>query len=260
MSTILQAQQKNKLEQAGGPPLIIQKNTNIQLWKVLLGIALTTIIALLTILIYLLLNPRPLAPTVQTVEKPPVVEEAPQLLKVSFETEPLTIIAPVIAATQQKPATVAKKEVTQEVSEVKQPLPSPSKKENPQEVVVEQTREQQQSAEELKKRFDLAVLMTEIDENELQTDYIDDENSDGSDIRQMNSDFQNKVPLIRYDSHMYSTIAADRWIRINGETLKEGDVDSSGELELLEIQPQRSIFRLDRQSFSLESLVDWKGY
>jgi general secretion pathway protein B len=260
VSTILQAQQKNKLEQAGGPPPIIQKSTNIQLWKVLLGIALTTIIALLSILIYLLLNPRPLAPTAQTVEKPPTVQETRQLLKVSFETEPLTMIVPVITATQQKPTTVAKKEVTQEVGEVKQPLPSPSKKEEQQEVVIEQTREQQQSAEELKKRFDLAVLMTEIDENELQTDYIDDENSDGSDIRQMNSDFQNKVPLIRYDSHMYSTIAADRWIRINGETLKEGDVDSSGKLELLEIQPQRSIFRLDRQSFSLESLVDWKGY
>jgi len=59
---------------------------------------------------------------------------------------------------------------------------------------------------------------------------------------------------------MYSTVAADRWIRINGETLKEGDFDSRGEVELVEILPNQSVFRFGTQSFTLESLMDWQGY
>lgn len=260
MSTILQAQQKNKLEQAGGPPPIIQQNNKIQPWKVLLGIALTTIITLLSILIYLLLNPQPLPLNSVVVVEQQQEVQPPSLVKVSFETQPLSIIAPAIKASTPKPVTVVKNNTIDKTSKVQQQVVATPKKESQQELIIEQQPEELQTSEELRKRFDLAVLMSEIDDNELKIDYLDEENSDGSDIRQMNNDFQNKVPLIRYDSHMYSTIVADRWIRINGETLKEGDIDSTGKLELIEIQPQRSIFRLDRQSFSLESLVDWKGY
>ena len=76
----------------------------------------------------------------------------------------------------------------------------------------------------------------------------------------MSRGFQEKVPAIQYNSHMYSSVPEDRWIRINGKTLKEGGFDNTGLLELIEIQPQRSIFRLGRQSFSIEALTDWKGY
>lgn len=258
MSTILQAQQKNKLEQAGGPPPIIRQTNKVQPWKVLLGLALVTIITLLSILIYLLVNP-----TQVIVPAPIIVKEMQQqaepekdnsLVKVSFETQPLSILTP---APQPEP--IKQKHSTPKNIEIKQQAVSQLSTKQ-QETNIQSEVAYQESSEELKKRFDLAVLLSEIDDNELQSDEINEDNSDGSDIRQMNRGFQNKVPIIRYDSHMYSTIVSDRWIRINGETLKEGDFDSSGELELIEIQPQRSIFRLERQSFSLESLVDWKGY
>ena len=84
--------------------------------------------------------------------------------------------------------------------------------------------------------------------------------STSTDIHQMSAEFQQKVPIIRYDSHMYSTLAAERWIRINGETLKEGQFDARGDIELVEILPNQSVFRFGKQSFTLESLMDWQGY
>jgi len=116
-------------------------------------------------------------------------------------------------------------------------------------------------SEELKKRFELALLLNPIEEQSEIIENNDEEIfSDGTDIHQMSSGFQNKVSPISYEAHVYSSIVEDRWIRINGERLIEGDFDSSGQLQLIEIQPQRSIFRVERQSFSLESLDDWKGY
>ncbi|HEY5714911.1 MAG TPA: general secretion pathway protein GspB [Psychromonas sp.] len=111
-------------------------------------------------------------------------------------------------------------------------------------------------SDDLRQRFELALLSNP----EQEPLSLTATGNDGSDIYEMSSEFQKKVPSIRYDTHIYSTIARERWIKVNGEKLKEGQFDGQGQIQLLEIQPNRSIFRLGRQSFSLESLTDWKGY
>jgi general secretion pathway protein B len=258
MSTILKALQKNKFDQPAGPISIAPSSEIALHWKVAFSSALVIIIALLSILIYLLLNPRgehiATSPTEASPQNAPTPEWSQpstnnNLVKVTFETKPLPIQAPKIKKVTPLNVTSSPTKKTQkQANQINKP-------------------ESQISIEDvpnaLKKRFALAELLIDIEQNENPTDEIseeDEEMQDGSDIREMSTTFQNKVPLILYDSHMYSSSAADRWIRINGEVLKEGDFDSTGQLEILEIQPQRSIFRLQRQSFSLESLTDWKGY
>ncbi len=249
MSTILQALQKSKLDQAGGPQPVIQSPIRIHKWKIAVALALFTIIALLGTLVYLLL-PSSNVPPNNTVMVQPVANQ--QLVKVTFETKPLLA-----------PAKKVQKQSNKVVKAAKQDKPiAPAITTSEADKQQEQVANSDEPSSDLKKRFELAMLLTDIEQNENQVDEysLEEGMNDGSDIYEMSSAFQDKVPLIRYDSHMYSSIVTERWIRINGEKLTEGEFDSTGQLELIEIQPQRSIFRLERQSFSVESLTDWKGY
>ena len=253
MSTILQAMQKNSLEQVTNSALVSKQP---QYWKVAVSIALFIIIALLSTLIYLqVVTQQPLLSGTQ-----PTTSN--NLVRVSFDTqalpEPLPKEQPIeITAIENTPRPQPK--VEQPVIEIPTPIVNDEVVDD---VKTEQDIDYEQIPNDLKERFELALLLEDIEENQGNDDIIEleEEASDGSDIRQMSSNFQHKVAPISYEAHMYSSKLEDRWIRINGEELKEGQFDSSGELELIEIQPQRSIFRVQRQSFSLESLTDWQGY
>jgi general secretion pathway protein B len=282
MSTISQALIKNKFEQAGGMPPVNQAPNKAIYWKIAFSIAALIIISLLSVLVYLqLYSHKAIQQPVVIVEKIPTKVEQPvsekALVKMTFETQPIPepivieeIKAPVIAkqAESKQPPLV----ISSQPTAPKTSLPDVSENvnidEEPQEVV-----NYDDIPNDLKERFELAVLLTEMEQNEAITkdtlsdsltnsfnDSLEDEANDGSDIHLMSSNFQNKIPLIRYDAHVYSSLVPERWIRINGEKLVEGSFDSTGKIELIEVQPQRSIFRVGRQSFSLESLTDWKGY
>lgn len=279
MSAILQALQKNNLSQAtNSAPMFAEENSGSLLWKILASLAVLTIIGLLSTLIYLQLYPRHEAPQpVANITKLRPVTPHSNIVKVSFDTQPIAPLPAtprkVVTEQPKQPVTVATVKAPARGSE-EDPLvysltPDKSKLILPTKTV--DSSDNSESAEDidyeavpddLKKRFELALMLTEMEDSPEDVEYTNepDDNLDGSDIRQMSSSFQRKVAPISYESHMYSSLLADRWIRINGETLKEGDFDSTGELELLEIEPQRSVFRVQRQSFSLESLTDWKGY
>lgn len=264
MSTILQALQKSRLEQAVNSVALSTQKKRFPLWKVAVSLALLIIIGLLSTLIYLQLKPdnEQAQAVVNIIESKPATEKN-KLVKVNFDTQPLMPVATKVAQT------VAPSKMTSNTQHV----PETSTTTHPQEKISpidklaktdnrEQELSYEQVPDELKHRFAQALLLTDIEDNSEDTEQISntDELNDGSDIHQMSSNFQRKVPAILYDAHVYSSKPEDRWIRINGEKLKEGQFDSSGTIELLEIQPQRSIFRLQAQSFSLESLTDWQGY
>ena len=273
MSTILQALQKSKSDQAGSPAPVIQTESKQLQWKIMFSFALIVIIALLSILIYLLINPYNSNQQQVIVEQPESQQVAvkeqittndKQVVKVNFDTQPLAIIEPQqeipVKQTTAKKITPIVKQVTLQPI---QPIQEQQLLVSAEPVKTEEIQQEPEVevSEELKKRFELALLLNPIEEQSEIIENNDEEIfSDGTDIHQMSSGFQNKVSPISYEAHVYSSIVEDRWIRINGERLIEGDFDSSGQLQLIEIQPQRSIFRVERQSFSLESLVDWKGY
>ena len=259
MSTILKALQKNKREQSSAGMINTHSMAKASHWKTATFLALFIIIALSSALIYLQVTPQT-KPQEQVISQQkvitsasPIAGNAPkidnELVKISFETKPL-------------PKVIHKPKPIKIVSTPKKVIP---KKNHPKNQTVSSKNNDVEAESDLERRFKLALLLDDIEKkgdpkSEFKDEMKQEETGDGSDIHEMGSAFQNKIPLIRYDAHMYSSDVSDRWIRINDEVLKEGQFDSTGKLELLEIQPQRSIFRLDRQSFSIESLTDWKGY
>ncbi|MCG6200682.1 general secretion pathway protein GspB [Psychromonas antarctica] len=271
MSTILRALQKQKLGQCNTVSGFVEKAPSLK-WKVALFAFLGVIISLLLILIYLLLKPvdesAVLAVAIvaeQGGNKASVTEQDKRIKKMTFDLQPL----PILPADDIDLPTETVVQVTPVISASKVPinkkaLPLLSVSGNKPEA---QALSQQliddldysDTSADLQQRFEQALLMSKDDAKEV-VEPAPKELNDGSDVHQMASEFQDKVPTISYDAHMYSSDAKERWIKINGEALQEGQFDSSGKIQVVEIQLNRTIFRLGRQSFSLASLTDWKGY
>ena len=259
MSTILNALQKQTSNQAYNMPSM-QSNRH---WKVALFISLLIIIALLTTLIFILLKPPMHSASVaiqpETVlQAKPANAQLPPIKAVQQEKPAPKLISKVFFQTKRLP--ISAKETTSDdlkidvasVIDVQQPVVLSGETKQPEEV---QKIDYSNVSNELQQRFEHALLMSQ-DEGKA---FVENENSDGTDIHQMASDFQDQLPALSYDFHVYSSVAKDRWIRINGEDLVEGQFDSSGKIQVVEIQANRSVFRLGSQSFSLQSLTDWRA-
>ena len=258
MSTILNALQKQTAEQTYKMPYT-QSNRH---WKVALFISLLVIVALLSTLIFILLNPLVDSASKNTqaemvLQAKPAKQPLPAINSALQNETAEKLISKVSFPTKRLPIPV-NKTISEEVETA---LVEASEKA----VVLSDETEQPEAlpeidysnvSDELQLRFERALLMDEKKDKE----FIESENSDGADLHQMASDFQDRVPAISYDFHVYSSVVQERWIRINGEDLIEGQFDSSDKLQVVEIQPNRTIFRLGSQSFSLQSLTDWQGF
>lgn len=268
MSTILNALQKQATNQVGNAAV---KQTNWY-WKVGLLSALLMVIALLCTLIFIVVNPTVLAVLTETQAEPvvTVVSAEEPLSPVEQEKLPAKVVEKIYFQTNPLPL-LADKKISRNVASA-----ASLAADNTEQIVLSGEKKQQEASsqidysnvsDDLAARFKQALaLQTQDVQADLSEEAVntalaeeDSETDDGSDIQQMTRAFQEKVPNISYDSHMYSSVAKDRWIRINGDDLKEGEFTSSGKIQVVEIQPNRTIFRLGKQSFSIESLTDWKG-
>lgn len=221
MSTILKALHKNNQT----APFETEKSSDKN-WKWLLLTVLTAILILLAVVAFLLFK-MPSASHDAIQPQVIVSDNVSDYLvsEVNFKTKPLPI--KVIEKNEKKKASPQQDLTLDKVSTT------------------------------LQQRFDNAVQFETDNENKVLSDTKNNRNVINSDISAMPASFQYLVPLMRYDSHMYSSNTQDSWIRINGVDLRVGDY--VGEIELLEIQPNQSVFRLDQQHFTLSSLQDWKG-
>lgn len=265
MSTILKALEKNKHHPQ---TLLIDKSAD-RSWKLVAAAALLVIVLLLVLVLYLLF--KPVERVIANANN--VTISASPIQTASVKVEPVLLQQP-----QIKPA----REAINNVSEIDfktKPLPKLQKKSL---VVITQapTSEEKNTLNDrleattikndevensltladvpsdLQQRFALAVEL-EQGQQSVPKQAVNDQTVVESDISQMPAQFQYQVPVMSYDSHVYSTNANDRWIRINGMDMRVGD--HVGVVELVEIMPQQSVFRLGQQRFTLESLKDWKG-
>ena len=263
MSTILKALEKNKHHPQ---TLLIDKSADKN-WKLVVAAALLIIVLLLVLVLYLLFKP---------VES--VTANTNRVTITASPTQTASVqVAPVIL---QQPKWI--REPIHEVSEIDfktKPLPKLQKKslvtstqtfisaeKNTQNDKLELTTTKSDEVEnslaladvpsDLQQRFALAVEL-EQGQQSVPSQVVNDQPVVESDITKMPAQFQYQVPVMSYDSHVYSTKASDRWIRINGVDMRVGDY--VGAVELVEIMPQQSVFRLGKQRFTLESLKDWKG-
>ena len=299
MSTILDALQKQKTEHSEYFPQRSAGDKGLLKWRAAFLTALLVIICLLAILLYRQfsetqngVNSGPLqvqnqsrdvqkipenfateggiasAPTEfdsfnervietsHTGPEPGWVSKTPQtaskaVKKMTFVTQPLPDYEEPVQLNDRQTAVTADPTVTAEIDDLRIARAESDFVNNDQDEL-----DYGAVSDDLRQRFQLA-LISSTEKEALSSTAA---SNDGRDIYEMTAEFQKKVPSLIYDTHIYSTIARERWIKINGEKLKEGQFDGQGRFQLLEIQPNRSIFRLGRQSFSLESLTDWKGY
>ncbi len=248
MSTILNALYKET--QSPAYKTVYPQSKSNRHWKIALFIALLIIIALLSSLLFILLHPPQLAAQ-QSTQAEKVLQSKPGDKPLTAAAKPVSRVL-FVTTPMAGPAGRGRDENIEAVQlerAVKAPpvaLPAATQ---------QQEIDYSNVSAELQQRFERALSVNAQQAKA----FAGSESSDGRDIYQMASDFQERVPAISYDFHVYSSLAEERWIRINGEDLKEGQFDRSGNIQVLEIQPQRTVFRFGSQSFSLQSLTDWQG-
>lgn len=230
MSTILKALEKNQNTSSMLTAGTIEVNKLALLYFIIATLIVTVCILLFKPFESKVKEPSPVAIAVEK------KEELDLVTTVIFDTKPLPVVAKVI---QVKKKVVKQAPLIAEKAIVDAPVEEDFKLNN--------------TENNLLARFNRAVELEKTTEENPVNEHV----ATGIDISLMPAKFQYQVPLMRYDAHMYSSKKSDRWIRINGIELHEGDFLEG--IELLEILPQKSLFKLNEKQFTLISLEDWKG-
>ena len=81
-------------------------------------------------------------------------------------------------------------------------------------------------------------------------------NDDVPRIDQLPAWVMNRLPSMAFSAHMYASIESERWVRVNGTRMVEGD-KIDGMIEIVNIEPQHVILNYSGQTFSMAALTDW---
>lgn len=76
------------------------------------------------------------------------------------------------------------------------------------------------------------------------------------DISELAVSLQQQIPPLQFDAHVYATSAAQRWVKVNGKTLQEGQWITA-DIRIKEITPQYVLLQLGEQLFSISALSNW---
>lgn len=65
-----------------------------------------------------------------------------------------------------------------------------------------------------------------------------------------------QLPTMEFSAHMYASLRANRWVRVNGQQLFEGEwIDNR--VQLVNIEPQRVVLSYQGELFTMAALTDW---
>lgn len=82
------------------------------------------------------------------------------------------------------------------------------------------------------------------------------DNEDVPRIDQLPAWVMNRLPSMAFSVHMYASLESERWVRVNGTRMAEGDrIDDM--IEIVRIDPQHVILHYSGQTFSMAALTDW---
>lgn len=65
-----------------------------------------------------------------------------------------------------------------------------------------------------------------------------------------------RLPTMKFSAHMYASNPADRWVRVNGDQLTEGDWIAD-KVQIVAIQGQRVVLEFENERFTMAALTDW---
>jgi general secretion pathway protein B len=263
MSTILKALDKNKHSQQ----VMMTEQKNETTWKWIMAAALLLIVLLLSVVAILLFKSTTTANQTTVIDEVNLTAQQQSIIEkeivspvslvsdVTFETEPLPLELITQAPQEPEQQWISAEKSPQNQFAQTEEVSEPVTVDDGAEIKLADNFAINDVSDELQRRFALAV---EQESDRGNNDYTNDQPQlVAADIESLPATFQFKVPVMSYDSHMYSTDSKDRWIRINGVDLRVGEY--IGDIELVDILPQQSVFRLGKQSFTLQSLKDWKG-
>lgn len=81
-------------------------------------------------------------------------------------------------------------------------------------------------------------------------------NAPATDIHSLDAQLQLQIPPLRFDAHVYATSVSQRWVKVNGKTLQEGQWVTA-DIRIREITPQYVLLELGTQLFSMAALTEW---
>ena len=65
-----------------------------------------------------------------------------------------------------------------------------------------------------------------------------------------------QMPAMSFSAHMYASNPRDRWVRVNGQRMLEGNTIAD-DLNIVEIQAEKVILSFKGEQFSMNALSDW---
>ncbi|QHJ13390.1 General secretion pathway protein B [Paraglaciecola mesophila] len=108
---------------------------------------------------------------------------------------------------------------------------------------------------DLLKRFEKAI--TELDKEPAQPfESTQTKSEDTPRIDQLPAWVLTQLPPMVFSTHMYASSAQDRWVKVNGKSLHEGDVIDE-KVRIVHIEPQHVILNYQGQTFSMSALSEW---
>ncbi|WP_372628012.1 general secretion pathway protein GspB [Arsukibacterium sp.] len=77
------------------------------------------------------------------------------------------------------------------------------------------------------------------------------------DINELALQLQQQIPPLRFEAHVYATQSPQRWVKVNGKSLQEGQWVTA-DIRLKEITPQFVLLEMGNELFSMPALTDFK--
>jgi general secretion pathway protein B len=77
-----------------------------------------------------------------------------------------------------------------------------------------------------------------------------------TDIKSLPPQIQRQIPPLRFEAHVYATTASQRWVKVNGKTLQEGQWVTA-DIRIREITAQYVLLEMGSELFSVPALSSW---
>jgi general secretion pathway protein B len=111
---------------------------------------------------------------------------------------------------------------------------------------------------ELLAKFNAAIAELDSDKPQTQSQSAaqNNEYDDVPRVDQLPVAVLTDLPAMTFSAHMYASLPENRWVRVNGLRMVEGDYIAD-QLQIVNIEPQRVILSFRENVFSMNALTDW---
>lgn len=114
--------------------------------------------------------------------------------------------------------------------------------------------EQSDVSAELRGKFESALAAADAPQRRKQE--INYHDAPALDINQLDDLLQRQLPSLHFEAHVYASDAKQRWIKVNGKDLQQGQWVTA-DVQVKEILPQYVVLQFHHTQFSIEALTDW---